>query len=387
MADLLFDQEELLAEAQRETGLTNFGPDHFREGLGVLIDSLTNDSALKPEAVGRARTMIMNQLKKKLAVQEWYDKHPEILKQEIKDPIFILGSPRSGSSIMHEILSLDPAVRTPQSWEVASPVPPPEEATYETDPRIAEQQARYDASAASTPHRKMHRVGAQLPSEDVEIVQMDFASVIPIVSYYVPTYSNWLYNEVDYRPVYETLRQFMMLLQWKVPRSPWIHKSLYSMHYIDAFLDAFPDGRVIWMHRDPLDAMASGVKLVQLAAGPSSDTVTPQQLAADIARASVWQHDRSVDVQERGVIPPERLINVKFRDFVKDHVSTVGRIYDHFGMKLESEVEKTMREYVGEKPAESHSRYAEDLAAVGIDSAEYRKKFARYQQYFDIPNE
>ena len=75
--------------------------------------------------------------------------------------------------------------------------------------------------------------------EDVEIVQMDFASVIPIVTFYVPTYSNWLYNEVDYRPVYETLRRFMMLLQWKVPRSPWIHKSLYSMHYIDAFLDAY----------------------------------------------------------------------------------------------------------------------------------------------------
>src|ERR1051326_5500253 len=101
MADLLFDQDELLAEARKETGLSNFGPSHFREGLGVLIDSLTHDSALNPEAVGRARTMIINQLKKRLAVQEWYDKHPEILQQEIKAPIFILGSPRSGSSIMH----------------------------------------------------------------------------------------------------------------------------------------------------------------------------------------------------------------------------------------------------------------------------------------------
>src|SRR5205814_6421672 len=173
MADVLFEQEELLEEAASETGLSNFGPDHFREGLGVLIESLTNDSALKPEHVARARTMIITQLKKRLTVQEWYDRHPEILQQEIKAPIFILGSPRSGSSIMHEILSLDPAVRSPQSWEVNNPVPPPEEATYETDPRIAEQQARYDAAVA-TPHRRMHRVGAQLPSEDVEIVQMDF---------------------------------------------------------------------------------------------------------------------------------------------------------------------------------------------------------------------
>src|SRR5438552_4109068 len=93
MADVLFEQEELLGEAASETGLSNFGPDHFREGLGVLIESLTNDSALKPEHVARARTMIITQLKKRLMVQEWYDRHPEILQQQIKAPIFILGSP------------------------------------------------------------------------------------------------------------------------------------------------------------------------------------------------------------------------------------------------------------------------------------------------------
>src|SRR5688500_14977748 len=121
MAAPLFDEEELLEEAVNETGLSNFGPPHFREGMRVLIDSLTNDAALKPEVVPRARTMFTTQLKKRLQVQEWYDRHPEILDQPIKAPLFILGSPRSGSSIMHEILSLDPAHRTPQSWEVNMP--------------------------------------------------------------------------------------------------------------------------------------------------------------------------------------------------------------------------------------------------------------------------
>lgn len=383
----LFTIDELLDEARTATGLDDFGPPHFREGLGVLIDALSNEAHLKPEAAARARTMISTRLEKRLRLQDFYNHHPEVLEQEVVAPIFILGSPRSGSSIMHEILSLDPANRTPQAWEVANPLPPPEAATYDTDPRIEQMQEALDASSRTNPTRGMHRVGARLPSEDVEITMLDFASVIPLVSYYVPSYSKWLYDEVDFEPVYGTLKRFMQLLQWKTTAQPWILKSLYSMHYIDAFLAAFPDARVIWLHRDPLGAMASGVKLVSMASAPSSDVVDPADVARDTARWSVAQHDRSVDVQERHLLPDDRLFNVRFPEFVADHVAMVKRIYDHFGMELRPEVERKMRDYVGGNPAERHNPYEEDLIRLGLDPAEYRKKFQRYQNYFDIGND
>ena len=383
----LFDIDELLASAQAATGYDDFGPTHFKEGLGVLIDALTTDAHLKAEVVPKARAMISTRLEKRLRLQHFYNAHPEIADQPVTAPIFILGSPRSGSSIMHELLSLDPGNRTPQAWEVANPLPPPEADTYDTDPRIKQMQDVMDATAATNPSRAMHRVGATLPSEDVEITMLDFASVIPLVTYYVPSYSRWLYDEVDFAPVYRTLKQFMQLLQWKTTASPWILKSLYSMHYIDAFLATFPDARVIWLHRDPLGAMASGVKLVTMASAGSSDVVDPSDIARDPARWSVAQHDRSVDVQERHLIPDDRLINVRFPEFVADHVAMVKKVYDHFGMELLPAVEQRMREYVSGNPAERHNPYEDDLIRLGLDPADYRRRFARYQEYFGIGND
>ena len=391
MGELLFDADELLAAARAETGLDDFGPDHFREGMGVLIDSLTRDAQIKDEVVPRARALFMGRLTMRLRIQDWLTSHPEVFEERIEAPICIIGSPRSGSSIMHELWSLDPATRNPLAWEVRSPIPPPETATYLTDPRIAALQAQMggapDAAAEGTP-AVPHRSGAMLPSEDVEITMLDFASVIPMVTFYVPTYTKWLFEEVDYAPTYAYLTTFLQLLQSRCPGSPWVLKSLYSMHYIDAFRAAYPDARVIWMHRDPLTATASGVNLVQMAAGGSSDRVDRVDLARDVAHWSVVRHDLAVDVQQQGRIPDAQLFNVRYPEFVADHVSTIARIYDHFGMELRPEVEQTMRDYVAAHPAdELGGRHEYSLEQSGLDSREYRERFRRYQEYFDIAND
>ena len=391
MTTPLFEADELLDAASKETGLDDFGPPHFLEGMGVLIESLTNDAQLKEEVVPRARALFMGRLTMRLRIQDYLNDHPEVYDERVVAPICILGSPRSGSSIMHELWSLDPATRNPLAWEVRSPLPPPETATYLTDPRIAALQAQMggapDAAAEGAP-AVPHRSGAMLPSEDVEITMLDFASVIPMVTFYVPTYTKWLFSEVDYAPTYDYLTTFLQLLQSRCPGSPWVLKSLYSMHYMEAFLDAYPDVRVIWLHRDPVTATASGVNLVQMAAGGSSDRVDRVDLARDVADWSVVRHDLSVDVQERGMLEPERLCNVRYPEFVADHVGTVKGIYEHFGMELRPEVEQTMRDYVAVHPAdELGGRHEYSLEQSGLDPAEYRERFRRYQEYFAIAND
>jgi hypothetical protein len=387
----LFDEEDLLDAARKETGLDDFGPPHFREGMGVLIESLGNDAQIKDEVVPRARALFMGRLTMRLRVQDWLNHHPEVYDERVEAPICIIGSPRSGSSIMHELWSLDPGTRNPLAWEVRNPIPPPETATYLTDPRIAALQAQMggapEAAAAGTP-AVPHRSGAMLPSEDVEITMLEFASVIPMVTFYVPRYTRWLFEEVEYGPVYRYLTSFLKLLQSRCPGSPWVLKSLYSMHYMDAFLAAYPDARVIWMHRDPVTATASGVHLVQMAAGGSSDRVDRVDLARDVAHWSVVRHELSVDVQERGMLAPEKLFNVRYPEFVADHVGMLEQIYEHFEMELRPEVEQAMRDYVGAHPAdELGGRHEYSLEQSGLDTREYRERFRRYQEYFDIPDD
>ncbi len=385
MAALLFDEAELLDAARKETGLSDFGPTHFLEGLRVLIKATSEEAHLKPEFVPMARYRIMEQLTKRLRVQDWFNRHPEILKEKIEAPICILGSPRSGSSIMHELWSLDPSNRTPQAWEVWNPTPPPEAATYHTDPRIAQRQAQFDAIYAMMPElRSMHRMGATLPSEDVEMTSMDFASVVFFVDNYLPSYSRWLYDEIDFAPVFAGLRRHLQLLQWHAPGAPWVLKSLYNMHYMKAFLGEFPDARIIWLHRDPLAAMGSGAHLALTMTMAQSEGLDPKAVARDIAHWSVMQHERTVDVQESGVLKPEQFINIRFPEFVKDHVGTVAKIYEHFGMKLSAEAAQKMRDYLASHSAEQHGKHQYSLADLGLDAAEYKKKFERYMTYFKI---
>jgi len=388
MASYLFDEQELLAAARAETGLDDFGDDYFLTGLSVLNHALATEAQLKPEAIPGVRYQIMEQLTKRLRIQDWFNRYPEILQQKVEAPIFILGSPRSGSSIMHELLSLDPANRAPAAWEVWNPTPPPETATYHSDARIAQRQAFFEAIYAAMPEmRSMHRMGATLPSECVEMTSLEFASVVFFVGYYLPSYSRWLYDEADFSKVFASHRRYLQLLQWRAPGAPWVLKSLYNMHYMDDFLRAYPDARIIWLHRDPIKALASGAHLSSVAGRASSDSIDPSLNARDAAHWSVIQHNRMVDVQERKLVPPERLINIHFADFVKDHAGTVKKIYAHFGRELSPLAEQEMRDYVRENTAEKHGKHSYSLAEIGLDENDYRAKLARYQSYFNVANE
>ena len=94
----------------------------------------------------------------------WVDisrRHPEIAAGRVVAPVFILGMPRTGTTSMHELLALDPQFRVPLSWEVAHPFPPPETASYRSDPRIAQVDAELARVDRLLPEfRNMHPMGA-----------------------------------------------------------------------------------------------------------------------------------------------------------------------------------------------------------------------------------
>src|SRR5262249_11618479 len=187
------DEETLLAAARRATGLGDLGDESFREPLRLVLQGLEREARLT--LVGRlaARGDVVGLLSTRLRLEADRARPPEIAAEEGRRPGFIVGLPRTGSTLLHHLLAQDPGSRVAQAWEVMFPSPPPEAAAYTSDPRItkaARQLAWFDAL---TPDFKaIHPLGAQLALECIAIMSPTFLSPRFHTTYHVPTYQEWL---------------------------------------------------------------------------------------------------------------------------------------------------------------------------------------------------
>lgn len=387
------DADALLAGARKTTGLDDYGDDEIggptlREPLQCLIDSLESEARLT--TLGRLVTKreLSGYLAHRLQIVDWHRREPEITRGEIRNPIFIVGQGRTGTTVLHELLALDPANRVPMTWEADLPCPPPERDTYTTDPRIAQSQAMIDSSERLIPDfKRMHRMGAQLPQECVRLTGCAMASMIFTAQWRVPTYTQWLLEEAPMEPVYRWHRRFLQLLQWRCPAERWVLKTPAHLWCIPALLGEYPDARFIQTHRDPLKVLSSLSSLEMVLRTMTSDPGTPREIAAEWSRWTQIAYDRSVRYREEGLVDPNRIVDVQFRAFMSDPIAEIRRIYTQFEIELSAELEERMRAYLGRNPDDRDGSHRHRFADTGLDESEERAKVKRYQEYFDVESE
>ncbi|MGI9288766.1 MAG: sulfotransferase, partial [Pseudomonadales bacterium] len=238
---ITLEAEALVAKAAETTGLTDLGDNEFRKPFELLLDSLENEADLTLMGRMVARSDVLRLLENRLRIVDLFKQHPEIGEQAIERPLFVVGPPRTGTTIFHDLLALDADNRVPLSWETAYPVPPPESATYRSDPRIARVQAELDRVDKLIPEfRKMHPMGAERAQECVSITSHDFASMVFDTQYRVPSYEDWV-AEHDMQSALRFHRKFLQLLQWKVPGKRWVLKSPQHVWHLEYLLREYPD--------------------------------------------------------------------------------------------------------------------------------------------------
>ena len=381
------DPEALLAAAAARSGLSDFGDARFRAPLRLLFESYERDASLT--AFGRllVRRDAQRLLENRLHLQDAWTRHPEILGGEIRAPIFVLGLPRTGTSILHELLAEDPANRVPMTWEVQRIWPPPERASFETDPRIAEAERHFSGVDQVLPDfKRIHRMGARLPQECVALTCHDFSSLVFHTSHRVSSYQEWL-DAADLRFVYESHRRQLQYLQWRCPAERWVLKSPGHLWALGALLAVYPDARIVQTHRDPLRVVASLAHLVTVLRGMGSDAADTREIGADWTRRLADGLERTIAVRLSGALPPERVFDVQFGEFVGHEIATIRRIYDHFGLGLSSEAEARMSRYLAANPKDGQGAHRYALGQAGLDAATERKRYAAYQEHFRVPDE
>jgi len=385
---LPLEAEGLMAAARRRTNLDDFGEAGFQEGFEQLLESLEEEAALHPLGRAIVRGELRRNLETRLRLVDVHRRHPEIADGAVRRPIVIVGMGRTGTSILHELMALDPANRVPLSWEVEEPLPPPERASYESDPRIERTQRTLDRSEQLIPDfKRMHRMGARLPQECVRITSLEFASMLFVATWRVPAYTRWLLTRADMGSAYATHRRMLQLLQWRCPAERWVLKSPGHLWCLDALVREYPDACLVQTHRDPLKVLSSLTSLEVVLRAMASDRLDASEIAREWSDWNVLAYERSVDFRERGGLPPSQVVDVQFGEFMSDPLAATRRIYAHFGLELRPEVEARMRAYLASNPEDRDGRHVHHFADTGLDPGDERARVKRYQEYFDVPSE
>jgi len=297
-----------------------------------------------------------------------------------------VGLPRSGTSILFELLAQDPEVGVPLTWEAMLPCPPPEAATYNTDPRIerahniATQWSRVAPEFAA-----MHEMGGKIPAECGQIMCSSFISDQIAALHQTPSYSVWL-AQANYLPVYQHHKQILQILQWRNPRNRWLLKAPEHQVHLENLLKVYPDARIVQTHRDPIKCMASTTSLIGTLYSMRSDQPFQAEMFENIimGEATSQRLEKVMDQRESGVVPAANIADSRYQDLMDDPMGCIKNIYSHFGMKLADEAKAKMLKYLEGKPKGKFGKHKYD---INDERAKERQLFQRYQEHYNVPFE
>lgn len=372
--------EHLIAKAEQETGLSDWGGEDWRPALDVLVQSLDGEAQLN--LMGRMlmkeylRRLLVNRLK----VQADFKAHPEILQVPIKRPVFIVGLPRTGSTLLQRLLSRDPDVRSLQTWEMWYPSPPPQAETYYTDPRIELTRRRLKMLNWSAPDfNAVHEMEAGEPEECISLLQMTLASSCFELMAPIPAYASWLRQQSQQGP-YRYYRKLLQLLQSKYEKHHWVLKSPFHLFGIEALMELFPDAVIIQTHREPTKVIPSFSSLYSVMHKLVSNAADEKTLGPFVLDRLADASSDSLRMRER--YGEDRFFDVSYRDLLADPFGTVKSIYDRFGYELTPDAANIMKRWHESSPQHKHGVHNYTLEQFGLSAEQVNARFARYRERF-----
>ena len=330
----------------------------------------------------------MDILRGRLQMVEDRKRFPGIKDEEIKTPIFVIGLPRSGTTFMGHLLAQDPEHRAPQTWEVRLPSPPPEQATYNSDPRIAKVHEIYEKVGwLDQDIQEVHPTGAQRYEECPYMHAFAFVSADFPAYWDIPSYRDTAYASSDFRRMYRLQRSFMQHLQHRYRGKRWALKSPAHMPYLEELVSVFPDALFVNCIRDPAKVVSSlSNALARVRKRYSDQLPPPGNTVMEEVHTNAHLANKAMEFFDKHPEYEERCFNAQFVDVQKDPVAVVGQIYEKFKIPLSDERAAVMSDWLKDD-REQHASvgtHSYSLQDFGIDYATIDKHFGRWIDRFPI---
>lgn len=369
--------DALQAAASAATGLSDFGPASYREGLQQLLQSFDEDGPrFTPAGREFARNTVIGVLVTRLVLQQGLAARPEVLQQPIRRPLIITGVPRTGTTALHKLLSMDPQFQGLEKWLTVFPQPRPPQAEWAAHPHHQAVVAGLETFFKAAPEmRAAHNIVADEVDECLELLKLDFCSNHFGSSFRVPAYDRWWRGHSE-TPSYQRFVQALQLIGAHHPHKTWLLKNPGHIMQMDALLDAFPDACVVQTHRDPAKALPSLCSVLVMARRISEGDAVDLH---EIGRREMAQWAAAVDdclaVRARR---PAQVMDVRQADLHRDPMAVVRAIYQRFGYELTPATAARMQARIADNPEGRHGQHEYSAAQFGLDPDAVRERFARY---------
>lgn len=385
-----FDQSEMLAAAERETGLSDWGEPGFCNNMQVLLESLEETGHLSNIGHQALWTRMHATLCNRLRLEEDRKRIPEIRQQKIERPIIVLGMGRTGSSNLLELLACDPTNRVLRTWEVMTPSPPPERATYNTDPRIARTQQALDLQNFDDPVlQDAHPFSATLPEECGLIYEFMFASGNYCAFANTEKFTRWHSNEADFRAVFAYHRRFLQHLQSRCRGDRWALKCPENILHPREMIEQYSDAIFVHTHRDPAQVLPSLASLFRSLRRVFADPVSvdPLVIGRELLESNVVGLERTWQARQ-GPSVRDRFYDIHFGDLIQQPINTIESFYRHFDLGFSDEARRAMTLYVDNvaKAKHGHGRHRYSMTDFGFTNDILDKAFRPYMQRYGIRN-
>ncbi len=374
----------LLSRATEQTGLHDFGADDFHAPLRVYLDALAADDGLSPFGRLSAFNILLRYAKSRLRVEAVYRQHPEIDEQQIRQPIIIVGLPRSGTTHLLNLISCDDRLHALPYWETLEPVPLPGEAADARVKRCAEALAGQDV--AMPYFKNMHEMTAWHIHEEIELAGMAFSTMLFENYAVVPAWRDY-YLATEQSGAYRYIQRVLKLLQWyRGTQRRWILKSPGHMEQYGVLAQLYPDATYVITHRDPVSVVVSLATMLSYSARMSRNLVNPNA----ICEYWVDRIDRMLNacVRDRNLLPATQSLDVHFDEFMADSVNMVGNIFQLADHAMPNALRERMHAYCNEHPKGKYGPIQYDLAGdFGVSTKDVRARYRGYMEHFGVRQE
>jgi hypothetical protein len=373
--------ESLMAEACESHGLSDFGQDTeaLKANLRRFLDCVDREGLLTEAASAQQVALVRRRLANRLQIEAWYKAHPELGDAEVGPLVSITGLPRSGTTALVNIMSLDDQFRPLRTWEQDRPCPPPILGEEDQDPRRLAAVAHRDYIARERPDlMAMHLFDPDATEEDVEILGLTFQAqqyAMPIFSYHA-----W-WRTADLGPAFAYHRRVLRLLQSRRPPNRWLLKAPAHCFHLDALTEAYPGAKMIVTHRDPAKSVPSAISMVATLQA-SAGKVEIEEIGRRAAEHFRVGTERTMASRAR--LGDDRFFDLHHADFVADPFGALERVYDFLGLELTSRTLAKMEAWHAQNRSGAHGAHRYAPEDFGLTAARLRADFRPYIERYGV---